>query len=86
MILLTRWCEGLHAALSAVLDNYGAMAPLLKEELKSKKGPAWDKVRASWFTICFVELLAGLIDITKAIKIAEKALQERDITCETRKL
>ena len=84
VILLTRWCEGLHAALSAVLDNYRAMAPLLKEELKSKKGPAWDKVRASWFTTRFVELLAGLIDITKAIKIVEKALQERGITFETR--
>ena len=84
VIILTCWCEGLHAALSAVLDNYRAMAPLLKEELKSKKGPAWDKVRASWFTTRFVELLAGLIDITKAIKIAEKALQERGITFETR--
>ena len=73
VILLTRWCEGLHAALLAVLDNYRVMAPLLKEELKSKKGRAWDKVCANWFTAGFVELLVGLIDITKAIKIAEKA-------------
>ena len=37
-IILSHWCEGLHAALSAVLDNYIARAPLLREE--GEEGPS----------------------------------------------
>ena len=43
-----RWSEGLCKSLSAILENYPAMASLLREVLKNRKGGAWDKPRSQW--------------------------------------
>ena len=36
-IISNRWCEGLHAALSAVLDHYVVIGHLFTDELKTRK-------------------------------------------------
>ena len=83
MIHPGRWSEGLFRALSAVLDNYVAMAPLLRATLNGRKGAAWARVSAMWFTPRFLETVAGLVDISKAPKISQKALQEKTISYTT---
>ena len=56
-----RWCEGLCAAIGAVLQNYAAMSPHIKDLLKKKDdaGPAWTLVKQMWFTPKFIEFLGG---------------------------
>ena len=74
-----RWSEGLFQALSAILDNYAAMAPLLRETLRARKGAAWARVSSMWFTTRFLEMVAGLVDITQVLKRAQKELQNKTI-------
>ena len=79
-----RWSEGIWKSLTAITENYVPMAPLVRQLVEKRKGGDWEKLRSQWFTMKFLELIAGLVDICHTLKIAEKALQSHVISYTTR--